>query len=129
MRVESDHDAGDGEVSDVLAEWMELEGQRHLTWIAEDGTVPIGMIWLALLPRVPRPHLRDRWSGDIQTFWIRPDHRRRGLGRRMLDEIVDEADRRGLERVVVHSSEGAVSIYESVGFTPYSLLLNRRRPE
>lgn len=111
-----------------LRAWMAGDGAGHAVWIAWDESRPVGMIWLATVPRVPRPHLLERRSGDIQTFWIRPEMRGRGLGKRMLDAVLAEADSLVYERLVVHSSEVAITIYERAGFRSERIMLTRTRP-
>jgi GNAT superfamily N-acetyltransferase len=107
--------------------WMTGPGSTHLAWLAELDGAPVGILWLLPSPRVPRPHMPVRWTGDVQSFWIRPELRGGGLGRRMLDALLAEADSLGFERVTVHSSEGAVTLYERAGFAPGRTILNRPR--
>ena len=48
--------------------------------------------------------------------------RAKGYGRRLLDELVREARRRGYRRVVLETASSlkeAIALYRSAGFTPY----------
>jgi len=62
-----------GTFSADLAEWWdEHQGTHHafVAW-ADDSTV-VGMAWLAMLPRVPRPGATNRLCADIQTVFVLP---------------------------------------------------------
>lgn len=56
---------------------------------------------------------------EVKHMYIRPEARRRGLARRLLEELEAEATRRGATDVVLdthHSLEGAVTLYRAAGF-------------
>jgi ribosomal protein S18 acetylase RimI-like enzyme len=58
-------------------------------------------------------------SGEIGSLVVAPDYRRRGLARRLLAALIDEADRRGLEALEISASEGQpfiVALYQRLGF-------------
>jgi ribosomal protein S18 acetylase RimI-like enzyme len=60
------------------------------------------------------------WAGvsEIKQMWVDAAHRGRGLGRALLDAMVAEADRRGVERIWVSSYDfQAPGLYEKAGFT------------
>jgi predicted GNAT family N-acyltransferase len=45
--------------------------------------------------------------------------RRRGVGRRLLDALIDDARARGFRRAVLHAQDHAVGFYAKAGFTPF----------
>ena len=58
-------------------------------------------------------------EGQITNVAVHPDHRRRGLGRRVLQAMLDEAARRGLREVSLEvraSNLAAITLYEKTGF-------------
>lgn len=58
-------------------------------------------------------------QGDIQTIAVVESARRRGLGRRLLEELLAEAGRRGAEEVFLEvraGNEPAKRLYASLGF-------------
>lgn len=58
-------------------------------------------------------------QGDIQTIAVVPGHRRQGLGRRLLRQLLDEATRRGVGEVFLEvraDNPGALELYLSEGF-------------
>jgi GNAT superfamily N-acetyltransferase len=67
--------------------------------------------------RVPSPERQSRrWCGDVQSVYVVPEFRRRGVGRALLQAVLEEARRLGLEHVTVHSNDQATPLYHWVGF-------------
>lgn len=109
-----------------LAAWWAAHAGSHHAFIAVDGTAePVGMAWVALVPRVPRPGVIDRKSGDIQSVFVVPEHRGQGIGAALVRAASEHAVRHGARRVTVHSGRSAVPVYERLGFTSSSQLLQR----
>ncbi len=99
-----------------FATWMAAHASTHLPFVAVEGTDVIGVAWLALAERVPSPERPQRRCGDVQSVYVRPDRRDRGVGTALMAAVLAEARRRGLEHVTVHSSVRAVRLYERAGF-------------
>jgi [ribosomal protein S18]-alanine N-acetyltransferase len=60
-----------------------------------------------------------RDQADVQTIGVRPDHQRTGLGRRLLNSLLDEARRRGCREVSLEvraENTAAIGLYERSGF-------------
>jgi GNAT superfamily N-acetyltransferase len=57
----------------------------------------------------------------LVAMWVAPSHRRSGIGRALVDRIVDWARVQGAARVMLEANERlapAVRLYESAGFCP-----------
>lgn len=108
-----------------------LPSGAYLGWLAEhDGTVVAGG-GLIPQPGVPRPE--NIHGGDeayLLNVYTDPAHRRRGLARRLMDEMLAWCRERGLARVMLHASDEGLALYESLGFEPKTnemrLVLPRR---
>ena len=99
----------------------------------------VGMAWVALVPRVPRPGATSRLSADIQSVFVRPEHRGRstearaprpeqrgrGIGSALVAAASEHAARLGSLRVTVHSGRKAMPVYERLGFESSRRLLSR----
>lgn len=98
--------------------WSELaQGERRCYVAAADGADLLGYAGLAA----------SRDEADIQTVAVRRDHWGRGLGSALVTALLDEADRREVQRVhleVRASNERALRLYERFGFARSGL---RRR--
>ena len=56
----------------------------------------------------------------VESFWVRPDHRERDVGRRMLQSIVEEArreERRVIRLSVLKSNQSAIDAFYRLGLT------------
>ncbi|AMM19893.1 acetyltransferase [Frondihabitans sp. PAMC 28766] len=88
----------------------------HHCAVAVRGGVVVGMAWLAVVSRVPSPTQLERASGDVQSVYVVPDARGGGIGGRLMGAVLSRADQLELGHVTVHSSDGAVTLYQRAGF-------------
>jgi GNAT superfamily N-acetyltransferase len=101
---------------EFFAAWVVDHLPTHLPFVAEvDGRLA-GMAWLMLPDRVPSVSNLDRRFGDVQSVYVVPELRDRGVGAALMAAVIAEARARELEFVTVHSSERAVPMYERAGF-------------
>ncbi len=84
------------------------------TFIAREGGADVGLVTVFPEPDVPgRMHL--------VSMWVDPEHRRRGVARALIAEVVRwAAERRAREVVlwVVDQNTAARRLYERAGFRP-----------
>lgn len=73
--------------------------------VAEVAGLPVG--WTALGGRPGRR--------EITHLWVDPASQGRGVGRRLVKAVVDEAARRGWRRLTVESDPHAAQFYEALG--------------
>jgi GNAT superfamily N-acetyltransferase len=109
-----------------LAAWWTDHEDSHLAFVArlaEAGVV--GMAWLALVPRVPRPGATTRRSADIQSVFVVSEQRGKRIGSALVEAASEHALRLGAGRVTVHSGRKAVPVYERLGFASSRQLLQR----
>lgn len=83
------------------------------------------MAWVAIVPRVPRPGATSRLSADVQSVFVMPEYRGRGVGSALVNAAAEHAARFGALRVTVHSGRKAVPVYERLGFQSSRQLLQR----
>ena len=100
--------------------------ESHRCVVAERDGVVLGMGWLALTERPPTPDRPERRvTGDVQTVYVHPDLRGRGVARRLVTALLELADDAGVERTSVHSSVDGETLYRRLGFGDNPLLLQR----
>jgi GNAT superfamily N-acetyltransferase len=94
------------------------QGTYH-GWLAEtaDGTVVAGGGLLHLeYPSHPRdPEPRRTFVVNVFT---EPEHRRRGLARRLMDEMIGWCREAGVRGLYLHASDEARPLYRELGFAP-----------
>ena len=109
-----------------LAHWWAVRQDSPLAFVARLGQPEIvGMAWVALVPRVPRPGATSRLSADVQSVFVMPEQRGQGIGSALVEAASEHATRLGSLRVTVHSGRTAVPVYERLGFKSSRQLLQR----
>jgi GNAT superfamily N-acetyltransferase len=109
-----------------LALWWAGHRESHAAFVARlPGPGTVGMAWVALVPRVPRPGATSRLSADVQSVFVLPGHRGRGIGSALVEAATRYAERLGSRHVTVHSGRRAVPVYERLGFASSRQLLSR----
>jgi GNAT superfamily N-acetyltransferase len=113
-----------------LSEWWAAHQSSHFAFVARiEGAEIVGMAWVALVARPPRPGDLVRASADIQSVFVMPPHRNRGLGSELVRAAADHATAEvtglGAARVTVHSGRLAVPVYERLGFESSPQMLQR----
>jgi GNAT superfamily N-acetyltransferase len=111
-----------------LADWMTAHRDDVLCKIAVADGELVGMAWLAIYERVPNPDDRRRRTGDVQSVFVLPPFRGRGIGRRLMSELCAAADGLGIPTVTVRSSAAAMPFYERLGFTRSQFNVERQSP-
>lgn len=99
----------------------DIDATASPVWLAGDGAVAA---LAALGFRGER--------GWVGGFGIAPDHRRRGLGRALMDDLVGVARRRGVRRLgleVLSNNHAAIALYERTGFSRVRTLRVLASPE
>ncbi|MFY1693150.1 GNAT family N-acetyltransferase [Plantactinospora sp. WMMB782] len=109
-----------------LAAWWAAHQHSHLAFVARLRRPEIvGVAWVALVPRVPRPGATGRLSADIQSVFVLPEQRGQGIGSALVQAAAEHATRLGALRVTVQSGRRAVPVYERLGFASSRQLLQR----
>jgi [ribosomal protein S18]-alanine N-acetyltransferase len=96
--------------------WSELAGVPGTRYyvVAEDGSGLVGYAGLLTVAR----------EADVQTVAVRADRQGRGLGGRLVDELLAQARRRDCSQVLLEvraDNAAAQALYEARGFERISL--------
>lgn len=118
-------DADVDEFADALGEWIARQGDSLVVNVAVANGLVVGMAWMVLFERAPDFADRHRLTADIQSVYVTPAYRGRGVGRRLVDELCRAADSRGVPRILVSASTRAIRLYNRAGFEESPLLLQR----
>lgn len=98
-----------------------LANGDYLGWLVEHRRVVVagGGILIRESGPVPGCYRVGRWA-HIANLYTEPDHRRRGLARRLVKTILDWCTAHGIDHVTLSASEEGRPLYESLGFKPTS---------
>ncbi len=100
-----------------FAAWVEAEGGRRTTWVADDDDHGlIGCASLFEYRRMPAPDRPDTCWGYLGNMMVVEGRRDAGVGRLLLDAVIAAADSRGYARIVLAPSVRAIPFYRRVGF-------------
>jgi GNAT superfamily N-acetyltransferase len=100
-------------------------------WLAD--AIPAGTYWgavaisgndaivasggLIVVPWSPGPWTMDPRCAWIVNVYTQPAHRKRGLARRLMNEMHDWCRAQGIGRTALNASSAGQPIYESIGYT------------
>jgi ribosomal-protein-alanine acetyltransferase len=110
MALEREIYPDDAWSAESMARELANEHAYYLVAVAEDGRIDAYAGLLAPL---------GTGQGDIQTVTVAPRARRRGLARSMLQQLLNEARRRGAEELFLEvraDNGGAQALYRELGF-------------
>lgn len=80
----------------------------------EGGLAACGLV--NIVPRLPRPGRHSRQAAYVQWVSTAPQHHRKGHARAIMDAILAETDRRGIEVVELHATPAGRRMYDKLGF-------------
>ncbi|MCU1336858.1 MAG: GCN5-related N-acetyltransferase [Bryobacterales bacterium] len=109
------------EMMNSFQPWLveKMSKQEYRAWfaIAEDGSVSAGAgLWLMNWP--PGLYTSEPWRGNILNVYTEPEHRRRGLARRLVTATLDWCGAKRIHVVILHASNEGRLLYEALGFQP-----------
>jgi hypothetical protein len=101
------------------AAWMRRElqaGSQWTAWVAVDGDVIVGQVWLQMVQKIPNPVDEREQIAYLSNLYIVPSARG-GTGSRLLDLVLDACRANGVDRVVLWPSARSVTLYRGRGFS------------
>jgi GNAT superfamily N-acetyltransferase len=90
---------------------------RYRSWIAEENGDAIASGSLLVYAAIPRPGSTADREGRVQSVYVVPVARRRGIARALMAAIVEYARAAPLIRLVLHPSDEARPLYAGLGFS------------
>jgi GNAT superfamily N-acetyltransferase len=103
----------------ATALWLRhaIPSNTYLGWMAvsSGGEIAAGG-GLIVIPWPPGPMSMDPRCGFIFNVYTQPQHRKQGLGRRLMDAMHDWCKAEGIERVVLNASAFGKPLYDKMGY-------------
>jgi ribosomal protein S18 acetylase RimI-like enzyme len=94
-----------------------IPSNDFIAWIAECNQKIIatsGMVVWQIPAR--REGIESGKLGYLLNFYTVPEARRKGIGTRLLNELIKEAKSLGLKHLHLHASKDGINIYRKAGF-------------
>lgn len=86
--------------------------------VAIEGSKVVGMLKGDVEDRI---FYKPKYAGVIKEFYILPEYRRRGIGKRLMIEGIEQLRRKGAEIIMASFpalNEIAINFYKKMGFRP-----------
>jgi len=126
-------DMGDGDKDQM--DWMVAEYEPYVRemigkgkyrgWIVEDGEGNvIAGAGLAMIDWPANPWSRMKARPTVMNVYVAPEHRRRGLARRLMETVIGWARENKIEFLELSASAKGRELYESLGFEPESTIMH-----
>ena len=101
------------------------QGRVH-SWLATDAdSRNVGIVSVVIVDMPPRPQQLGAFEGYLINMYVAPEARSQGIGRSLLEVVLDAADELGVRGFFLHHTPEGLPLYLSVGFTPDPRILTR----
>jgi GNAT superfamily N-acetyltransferase len=85
-------------------------------WVIDDGKRLLGHVCVQLFEKVPNPVNEPEGHAYVTNFYVIPEMRSQGLGKRLLNKAVSWCRARGTDAVILWATPGSKSLYRRCGF-------------
>lgn len=90
----------------------------YVAFVAEEDGAPVASGAVLIQAALPRPGSPSEHAGRVQSVYVVPHARRRGIARAVMEEVLAYARAVPLIFLTLHPSEEARPLYAALGFTP-----------
>lgn len=111
-------------MDEAFRPWLEphLERGDYFGWMLEDADgAAVAGLGMMVIDWPPHPsHPTQAARGYILNIYVEPEHRGRGLARRLMDRATAEGRARGLDYLILHATRMGRPLYEKMGWAQTS---------
>jgi ribosomal protein S18 acetylase RimI-like enzyme len=108
---------GDAAFASAFDEWCRTHRDSHRALLGSLAGRDVAMAWLAIVDRVPGADRFVRRAAYLQSVFVSEDVRDRGLGARLVSDLVTLARALDLDYLAVHPSVRSFAFYRRLGFS------------
>jgi len=113
------------------ASWMKkrfrVGSSAWQCWVVDDGKQLLGHVCLQLFEKMPNPVNEREVHAYLTNFYVMPEMRGRGLGRKLLKTAASWCRARGVDAVILWASPASKSLYRRCGFATSADIFELRR--
>lgn len=115
---------------EALGRSIPLYMEKHLNdglfaYVAREGSVIAACAFLLVVEKPPNPDFIVKRTGTVLNVYTRPEYRRHGYARQVMELLLEDAARRDVSLIELNATEKGYPLYRSVGFTD---AVNKYRP-
>ena len=96
-------------------------------WLLEDGKQLLGHICVQLFEKIPNPVSEPEFHAYITNFYVVPEIRGHGFGKKLLKRALSWCRSRGTDAVILWPTSGSKSLYRRCGLIEPMDILQLRR--
>jgi len=86
-------------------------------WVLDDGKQLLGHVCVQLFEKIPNPvNDEPELHAYVTNFYVVPEMRSEGLGKRLLNKALSWCRARGTDAVILWATPGSKSLYRRCGF-------------
>jgi len=94
----------------------ELPREGHIACLASVGDCIVGCGGLCLYQEMPSPDNSSGVCGYLMNIYTREAFRRQGVAAQVCRWLIDQAEKRGAEKIYLETSVCGKKLYQSLGF-------------
>ncbi|MFX1371866.1 MAG: GNAT family N-acetyltransferase [Promethearchaeota archaeon] len=93
-----------------------MKSNEFIAWLAESDKKIIATSGLSFLQRPPHFVNKIGKFAYIMNMYTRPNWRRKGIGSALIEKLIEEIKKKGIQSVVLHATPSGRPLYEKYGF-------------
>jgi len=95
-------------------------------WVADDGKQLLGHVCAQLFEKVPNPVNEPELHAYVTNFYVVPELRSHGLGKRLLEKALSWCRARGTDAIILWATPESRSLYRRCGLAKPSDIFELR---
>jgi GNAT superfamily N-acetyltransferase len=118
MAEESDETTFSAQLVEATQRWLRENTERGIlrSWLAESDGKIIGTVSCRIRDTSPREHDLIGKEAYVHNLYVDPAYRRHGIGRALMQALLDWCKASGYSRVALRASAMGRPLYERMGF-------------
>jgi GNAT superfamily N-acetyltransferase len=92
-------------------------------WVLDDGKQLLGQVYVQLFEKIPNPVNEPEFHAYVTNFYVVPEMRGHGLGKKLLNKALSWCRAQGADSVILWATRESKSLYRRCGLVePYDIL-------
>ena len=102
---------------------------NHIACFAYAGQEVVGCGSVCIYPEMPSPDNPSGQCAYLMNIFTLPDFRGQGIGKEIVRWLIEQAERRGITKIYLETSESGRPLYTQLGFSDMSGYMYRKKSE